>query len=399
MSDLLFEQKDGLCRAALLEGGRLLDYLQWEDGAGLDAESLYLASAGLIQKGLKAAFMRLPHGEEGFLPFAEIPEGKIPRPGDVLMVQVKKPPIHGKKAYLSADITLAGHSLVLLLKSKALRLSRRVESEAERARLRALGERLKPGSYGIVLRQSALEETEEALKNELEELVLKADALLLGAKSLSAPCLLHQAPSPLEKLLRDESCPIEKALSNRPEVLHKLGLSEATFCAEPFALYRVEKLLFESRRRKILLPSGASLVLDPCEAALMVDVNSAKNTSTKQGLALKTNLEAAQHIASLLRLRRVGGMVLIDFIDMETEEERAQVLKALEDALKKDRVKSCVHGFTRLGLMEVTRKKAEEPLDAERLRPCPCCGGTGYEGLAPADSALEKPLKEESPDA
>lgn len=179
----------------------------------------------------------------------------------------------------------------------------------------------------------------------------------------------------MDKLLRDLHQMPDAIITNAKDELSHL---QTQYAKHPMQLYNVPALLRKALRRKVYLPSGATLVIDPCEALTVIDVNTAKNVAKKTQAQshLAVNLEAAAAIARLLRLRGTGGMVLIDFIDMSGEEEREQVAAAMRVYLKRDRVKTVVHGFTALGLLEMTRTRSDVKLEAER-GVCPICGGAG----------------------
>lgn len=363
---------------ALMEEGQLVEYHRDGRQGGLSSEDIYLGQVGRVMKNLAAAFVRLSRDSEGFLPFAEIPSGQIPRPGDAILVQVKKPPQGGKAAYLTASIALPGSLLILTPLSPARHVSKRVRDEAERRRLLALAGELAPEGTGLIMREDSQGRALSELLPEYERLRDTWAQVQLAAAQRSAPCPVLEAPDELTRLLREARVQPDRVLSNRPEALEGLPVP-ADFSEDPMRLFEVRGRLEKALRRKVHLKSGATLVIDPCEALTVIDVNTAQNVAGRdRARALRdTNVEAAQAIARLLRLRRIGGIVLIDFIDMDGAEDRALVLRALGEALEKDPVKTVVHGFTSLGLVELTRKKSDTALAAQTLRTCPRCRGLG----------------------
>lgn len=363
---------------ALMEEGQLVEYHRDGRQGGLSSEDIYLGQVGRVMKNLAAAFVRLSRDSEGFLPFAEIPSGQVPRPGDAILVQVKKPPQGGKAAYLTASIALPGSLMILTPLSPARHVSKRVRDEAERQRLLALAGELAPEGTGLIMREDSQGRALSELLPEYERLRDTWAQVQLAAAQRSAPCPVLEAPDELTRLLREARVQPDRVLSNRPEALEGLPVP-ADFSEDPMRLFEVRGRLEKALRRKVHLKSGATLVIDPCEALTVIDVNTAQNVAGRdRARALRdTNVEAAQAIARLLRLRRIGGIVLIDFIDMDGAEDRALVLRALGEALERDPVKTAVHGFTSLGMVELTRKKSDTALAAQTLRTCPRCRGLG----------------------
>ncbi len=353
MRTLLMERRPEGTALALLNDRLLTDYRTVAE-TGLRAEALLIGRVRQNVKGMAAAFVSLPEGQVGFLPEAE---AKQPlHPGDFVLVQVKKPAVGAKGAYLTQDVSLAGRGLILLPLSGALGVSGRVEDEAQREALRDMGERLRPAGAGLIMRQAAMGMDEPALSDELARLQARWDALRAQAAAPTAPRLLWPGRSALEQALEDFG-PADRLIldSETPEAPPHEVL------AKPFAAFAVEEQREKLCRRQVWLPSGGFVVVDPCEALTAVDVNTGKAVGKKgadrEQLFLATNLEAADMLARILRVRGVGGIVIIDFIDMERESSRQAVLSRLTALLREDPVKCVVHGFTSLGLLEMTRKK------------------------------------------
>ncbi len=378
MTQLLLSYAGDRQRMALMRDGRLLDYREAQALSGPQTEDIYLGKVGRVMKGLSAAFVRLSEQDEGFLPFDRIIGGLQPRPGDSLLVQVRRPPQGQKGAFLTGDITLPGRLCVLLPLSGGSRVSKRVEEPEAKQRLKDMAQRLKPTGMGIILREEAQGADEAAIVAELDSLKARWADLQLASQKATAPAALSLAPGALDKLLRETRTPIDMVLTDDLERAAALGLP-TRFVQDPMGLNRVPHQLAMARRRRVPLKSGATLVIDPCEAMTVIDVNTAGQHlgRDREQALLNTNLEAAGEIARLLRLRRVGGMVLIDFIDMTSDEHRKAVMDALKDAAADDPAKLTILGFTALGLLEVTRARQDEALTTQTLRPCPTCGGRG----------------------
>ena len=354
---ILIESRDGKREIALMDEKRLLAFLE-DTGAGIEAEQVYWGVVDRLVKGMEACFVKLGKDQVGFLPFAECKEK--PRSGDKILVQVKKPPIGDKAPYLTADIALAGRFVILTPLSSRCAVSKKITEEGERERLRAMAERYAPDGCGLVMRTESAEAAEDDLSADVSHLLAAWQEILERKKTAPAPCLLKGREDALLRLLRDEHGEISEIMTNAPDILPPLSIPVHA-CENPFDLYGVRSKLEKSMQRKVWLDCGGYLIIDKTEALTVIDVNSGKFTGGKSGTEstfLKLNTEAAQEIARLLRLRNIGGIVIIDFVDMQTEESRAAVRTALEEALRDDPVKAVVHGFTSLGLVEMTRKKS-----------------------------------------
>ena len=353
---ILMEVRDGQREIALLDGKRLMAFFQ-DAGSGIEAEQVYLGAVDRIVKGMEACFVRLGKDQVGFLPFSECRER--PRSGDKLLVQVKKPPIGEKAPYLTADISLAGRYVILTPFTARFAVSQKITEEGERARLKSMAAKLAPAGCGLVMRTESADASEDDIAADANALSAAWNEILEKRQTAQAPCLLKGREDALSRLLRDEHGEICEILTNAPEALPLLPFPVRP-CDHPFDLYSVRAKLEKSMQRKVWLDCGGYLIIDKTEALTVIDVNSGKFTGNKTGTEntfLKLNTEAALEIARILRLRNIGGIVIIDFVDMQNEDSRAAVQKALEEALRDDPVKAVVHGFTTLGLMEMTRKK------------------------------------------
>ena len=339
----------GGTEAALVEDGRLTEYVK-DDGA--DTDALILGRVVRVMPGMDAAFVEIGQERNGFLPLKENSasfENTLPlRSGDRVLVQVKREAHAEKGAFLTRDVALCGEYALLMPLNRYIGVSNKIADEKRRRALRRLGEELTGGACGVVLRTSSGDAEDEAVRADFAALQTAWEAVRRAAPTAHAPGILY-ANTAGEAMLRD------LAPRGLDEVVRGAGSEEmAGFRAE------AEKAL----QRRVWLKSGATLVIDECEALTVIDVNTAKFTGRRalEDTALRTNIEACPEIVRQLRLRNIGGIVIIDFIDMETDAEREAVQAALAEALKADRLKTAVHGFTSLGLMELTRKRARKPL-------------------------------------
>ncbi len=358
MKQMLVEHGPELTELALLTGHELTDYRACP-AKGLLTEQVYLARVDRIAKGMGAAFVRLQDGRTGFLPFSE---AKSPLTGgQALTVQVRKPPTGEKAAYLTEDISLAGRYAILLPRSQKTAVSSRVTDEQTKAELAALSRALAPSGMGLILRRESAGIPEAAVRAEIGRLMAVWETIQRKADSVSAPALLWEGRSPLERALDDWETPDQVTADREITVPEGIVFS---LSERPFALFSVREQRRKLLEKRVWLPGGGFLVIDPCEAMTVIDVNTGKDTgkgADREALFLRTNLEAAQMIARLLRVRGIGGIIVIDFIDMAAQENADRVLEALRALTLRDPVKCVVHGFTALGLVEMTRKKTEIP--------------------------------------
>ena len=353
--------------------------------------TLFLGRVERVLPQIKAAFVKLGLAQNGFLPIREqesFHQANGPAPlltGEDVLVQVKKDPKGEKGAFLTRDVILPGQYVLLMPMNHHVGVSKRIEGEEDHARARMLGKKLSGGRIGVIVRHAALFARENEIRAEMDELEAQWNHLTAGAPYRKAPELLQKPVSPLKALCRDYSARHEcSVLTDRPlsESLPE-GVTVRTVSPEEmeelFQRFHLRKQLKEALGRKIPLSNGGNLMIDQREAMSTVDVNSGSFVESDggQSLPLSQNLAAVGEIARQIRLRNLSGMILIDFIDMDREDERRQVQEAMEQALGDDRVKTVVHGFTRLGILEITRKRTGETLQEMLTEPCRACGETG----------------------
>ena len=322
------------------------------------------------------------------------PINRILQPGQKVVVQVVKEPIGSKGARVTTHITLPGRNLVLMPHVDYAGVSRRIVAEKERERLRELAENLRPKGMGLIVRTAAEgKEGIEELQQDLDFLQRLWARIRRRMRKGPTPALLYKDLDLVYRIMRDlYTDDIEGVTVDSREVLEKIlylldiyapHLKERVYYYAPeqdiLLSYGLEAELERALKRRVWLKSGGYLVFDQTEALTAIDVNTGKyvGTTNLADTVLKTNLEAAKEIARQLRLRNVGGIIIIDFIDMNTKEAQATVLAALQEELSKDKVKGRVLGLTQLGLVEMTRKKARQSLANILMKYCPNCGGKG----------------------
>ena len=388
---LLVQGTPDSARIALLDGARLLEFYQEDTGAQSLVGSVFLGRVERVLPDVKAAFVKLGLRQNGFLPLREAESyhrtsgSASLMTGQDVLVQVKKDPKGEKGAFLTRDIGLPGQYVLLMPKNRFVGLSRRVTGEEDRARAQALGRRIADGRFGLIVRHAALFAPVAEAQAEAEALWQEWCEIEQHAQYVKAPALLHQEPSMISVLLRDYAArhPIEVLSRLEPPETPPQGVTWRTLPAvemeAAWSAARVEKQVDEALCRRVLLPGGGSLVIDEREALTTIDVNSGSAVTAADGedLAMEENLRAAAEAARQIRLRNLSGILLIDFIDMQSDADRARVLAAMEQAASDDRVKTVIHGFTSLGLLEMTRKRTRDTLSDTLTQPCDACHATG----------------------
>jgi ribonuclease G len=372
--------------------------------------NIYVGKVARVLPGMQSAFIEIGLERAGFLHVADIweerqnaqlndapakPIERILSEGQSRLVQVIKDPIGTKGARLSTQVSIAGRLVVYLPQDPHIGISQRIEDETERQLLREkLAQLLSADETGgFIIRTVAETATDAELRGDIEYLRKLWHGIRGRALTAPAPTLLYQDLSLAQRVLRDiagESTGRiiidsrenfqklqEFAAEYTPKVLEKL--EHYTGERPLFDLYNVEDEIERALARRVELKSGGYLILEQTEAMTTIDVNTGGYVGTRSfdDTIFKTNLEAAQVIARQLRLRNLGGIIIIDFIDMESAERRAAVLAELNKALARDRTRISVNGFTGLGLVEMTRKRTRESLEHVLCEPCTTCGGRG----------------------
>ncbi len=371
--------------------------------------NVYLGKVVRVLPGMQSAFIDIGLERAAFLHVADIWEAKAatgngapPTPiekllfdGQAIMVQVIKDPIGTKGARLSTQISIAGRMLVYLPQDPHIGVSQRIENEAEREQLRARVQQLLPADEkgGFIVRTMAEDASEADIAMDLDYLRKTWQHIAQQSKAVPPPSLLHEDLSLAQRVLRDfvgeDTTTIqidsrenfqklsEFGATYTPSVLTKL--SHYTGERPLFDLYGVEGEIEKALGRRVDLKSGGYLIIEQTEAMTTIDVNTGSyvNGRNFDDTIFKTNLEAAHAIARQLRLRNLGGIIILDFIDMENVEHRQAVLAELHKALSRDRTKVTVSDFSALGLVEMTRKRTRESLAHVLCEPCPACAGKG----------------------
>lgn len=370
------------------------------------AGNVYLGKVVRVLPGMQSAFIDIGLERAAFLHVADIWEANAPRTaaepiekmlhdGQVIMVRVVKDPMGNKGARLSTQISLAGRMLVYLPQDTHIGISQKIGQEADREKLRQRMQELLSADEkgGCIVRTLAEEATDEELKADIDYLQKIWRNMREKARTEPAPSLLYEDLNLSERVLRDymrdhttllvdsrKAYQQLRTFSERytPDVVDRIQLYSGD--RHLFDFYVVEEEIQRALRRRVDLKSGGYLMIDQTEAMTTIDVNTGGFVGVRNfdDTIFKTNLEAAQAIARQLRLRNLGGIIILDFIDMESQEHRDAVLAELKKILAQDRVKTTVSGFSALGLVEMTRKRTRESLSQLMCESCPTCHNSGH---------------------
>jgi ribonuclease G len=364
--------------------------------------NIYKGRVENVLPGMQAAFVNIGQDKNGFLYTGHVEPEDEEQPiivthepiveGKPILVQVTKEAVGTKGARLTTQLTLPGRYLVLMPTADYIGISRRIEQEEERERLRQVAEQIKPPGMGIIVRTAADGKSDHELLGDVQYLSKLWDSIQSRIKGSPAPSSLYQDLGLVNRIVRDFFTEdVEKIVVDDPKVYKLMrelltgidttwGERVQLFSgADIFEFYGLESEFKKASNRRVWLKCGGYLVIDQTEALTVIDVNTGKfvGHTNLADTVLKANIDAAEEIARQLRLRDIGGIIVIDFIDMENESDRHQVLVRLQECLKKDRTKTNVLGLTQLGLVEMTRKKVRPDLQSVLLKECAYCEGRG----------------------
>ncbi len=395
-------------RVAILESGKLVELYIERPLEHRIIGNLFKGIVANVLPGMQAAFVDIGLEKNAFLyvddvytdlfndekpPPSRSAIDKLLKVGEEIVVQVVKEPFGSKGARVTGQVTLPGRYLVLVPGADYIGVSRRIESQVEKERLRREAEKIRPPEMGLIVRTVAEGADELSLKQDLEFLVQLWHRVLARFQQKTAPAILYQDLALTCRIARDlfvedfnsflidnehEYEKVREILDCfSPQLKNKVSYYNR---AEPiFERFDVEKELEKALQGQVWLKSGGYLVFDETEALTVIDVNTGRYTG-RRNLAdtiLKTNLEAAEEIARQIRLRDIGGIIIVDFIDMAIEDHRQKVLGRLNESIRQDRTKTYVLGLTSLGLVEMTRKKVRQDLAEVLQQHCPYCNGRG----------------------
>src|SRR5262245_30894818 len=405
---LINAQRSEELRIAIIQGNSLENYQVDIAESGLTRGNIYRGIIANVQPSLNAAFIDYGMDRHGFLAIQDVvpeafyhsPRGGHPRIEDVLekgkpiVVQVAKDAIGQKGAALTTSLSLAGRYLVLTPFESTRGVSRKVEDEDTRKKLKTLANGLDlPEGCGIIVRTNALDQTKATLSRDLAALLRlwkrvqaaalegRGTRLIYTDQDLILQALRDYLDSSIEEVLVDDEEAFQKARAYMQAFMPR-GKTRLTWYSDRlplFTRYGLEAQIDRIYERRVELPSGGSIVVDATEALTAIDVNSGRSTraATQEETALNTNLEAAAEVARQLRLRDIGGILVVDFIDMRASKNQRRVEKEVKDALKEDKARTTVGRISANGLLEINRQRIQQALQLRTHRTCPTCNGTG----------------------
>jgi ribonuclease E len=398
---------------AVLEGRSLIEhYVSYpSDDVSQIHGNIYLGRVQNVLPGMEAAFVDIGTPKNAVLYRGDVhydPEDieggttagrprieDVLKAGQTILCQVTKNPIGAKGARLTQEVSLPGRFVVLIPNSSTYGISKRLPDD-ERKRLRSILDRVKPAQHGVIVRTAAESVTTEEIEDDVRRLLSQWDQVERLAKRSKAPALLYREPDMAVRVIREEFSQEYRSvlIDNRelyiavrdyvasisPELADRVEYYDPETESLPmFERHHVHEQLHRALDRKVWLPSGGSLIIERTEALTVIDVNTGKNVgrSSLEETVFKNNLEAAVEIARQLRLRDIGGIIVVDFIDMERRDNREEVVRVFRDALSRDKTRTQVFEISELGLCEMTRKRIGEGLLESFAERCPECDGRG----------------------
>ena len=396
---------------AVLEGRALIEHFvaRPQDDANQIVGNIYRGRVKNVLPGMEAAFVDIGTPKNAVLYWGDVSYDRdeverqtgadriehLLRPGQTIVCQVTKNPIGLKGARLTQEVSIPGRFVVLVPESSTYGISRRLD-DSERRRLRRILDDVRPEGHGLIVRTAAAGATAEDLRRDVEQLVGRWRDIDERTRKLPAPALLYSEPHMAVRIIREELTDEHRSVliddpelfaivrdyvsQFNPELAERVELYDLSVEALPlFERHHVHEQLHKALDRKVWLPSGGSLIIERTEALTVIDVNTGKNvgSSSLEETVFENNLEAAEEIARQLRLRDIGGIIVIDFVDMEVKANRAAVLAAFKAALARDKTPTQVYEISELGLVEMTRKRVGEGLVEALSETCPMCSGRG----------------------
>ena len=403
--------RPGMAQVAVLEGRNLIEHYvsRPADDVSQIHGNIYVGRVQNVLPGMEAAFVDIATPKNAVLYRGDVQydaediveKGKNPRIEDILrnkqliICQVTKNPIGHKGARLTQEVSLPGRFVVLIPNSSTYGISKRLPDDV-RKRLRGILDRVKPAEHGLIVRTAAEAATEAELVADMTILLGQWEEIAAKAAKAQRPALLYREPELAVRVIREEFnaeyrgvvIDDERLFNDvhkyvaafNPDLADRIEYYDAAAAGiSLFEKHHVHEQVHKALDRKVWLPSGGSLIIEHTEALTVIDVNTGKNvgSSNLEATVFHNNMEAAEEIAKQLRLRDIGGIIVIDFIDMEIRENRARVVEAFRNALARDKTRSQIFDISELGLVEMTRKRIGEGLLREYSTECPECQGRG----------------------
>jgi ribonuclease G len=420
-------------RVAITEDGNLVDFfVDYPENRRMVGD-IYLGRIARVLPGIRAAFIDIGMKHDAFLHFSDIgertqqlqdmlgdedsdlddedePNGsdvaqpkaetKLAEPqiptlkkGQEILIQIIKEPVNNKGVRVTSSVSLPGRFCVLLPYDNKVGISKKIYDFKERRRLRSIARQIVPNNYGLIIRTVAQKQDEEILKDDLKSLMKTWEKIEREAKSQNPPSLVYQDLNTTVSVIRDlfnsdiskifvDSKKLHKEIKNyldlvQPAIAEKVELHKSSYGI--FNTFKIEEQIKTLMGRKVPLPSGGYLIIEHTEAMVVIDVNSGKYAKSKdqESNSLKTDLEASREIARQLRLRDIGGIIVIDYIDLEDDKNRKKVYDELKKEFRKDRAKVSILPMSDFGLIQITRQRIRQNIVQALKEVCPECHGTG----------------------
>jgi ribonuclease G len=383
-------------RAAVLEDGKLVEFYREKKRRQEVIGNIYKGKVLRVMPGLESAFLNIGLEKAAFLSVSDMNFSraddsprieKLLKRKDEILVQVLRDPVRNKGVKLTTSISVANSFMVLYPERARSGVSAKIHPVNERKRLKDILDEITPEGCGLIARTNSAGLAKEALISARDDLMERWRVIQEKSAASGAPKLIYEEEPLIPRLLRDiRQADLEGIITDDEDMRSLLPagippdkLTVYNGTVPLFVRYGVEAEAEKILNRKISLPSGGYIVIDQAEAFTVIDVNTGHFTGSVdlEQTVLKTNSEAAEEIARALRLRNIGGIIIVDFIDMQNSENREKIKERMNTLLSKDRAKACVVDITPLGLMEITRKRTGDNLSAAMYEPCPYCGGKG----------------------
>ncbi|QNO13598.1 Rne/Rng family ribonuclease [Alkalicella caledoniensis] len=400
--EIIISYRENNTRVALVENGQLVEFYTEGESNTRSVGNIYKGKVKDILPGMQAAFVDIGFNKNAFLYVDDIIRNdekkeytidQLLKKGQDIMVQVSKEQIGTKGARVTGQLTLPGRHLVLMPYNNYVGISRRIEDEYERERLKDIADSIKDPNMGVIVRTVAVGVSKEELEKDLDLLIGLWNNTLENYSNYQSPSLVYSDLDLVERALRDLfDKQVDHIYIDNPEQYRKISQilkRKSNHLMDKVNLYQskrpilfqfgVERDLEKAFQRKVWLKNGSYLVIDQLEALTVIDVNTGKfvGTDNLADTVVQTNLEAVKEICRQIRLRDVSGIIIVDFIDMLRETDKELVLTFLEQEMKKDQTKGQILGITKLGLVELTRKKVRKGIYNSLQQLCPLCTGMG----------------------
>jgi ribonuclease G len=434
IKEIIINSSSNQTRVAITEDGNLADFfVDYPENRRMVGD-IYLGRVARVLPGIRAAFIDIGMKHDAFLHFSDIgdrtkqfqdmlgdedsdvdlsdddesksgrnngtavvaPEPVIPklRKGEEILVQITKEPVNNKGVRVTSSVSIPGRFCVLLPFDNKIGISKKISDYKERRRLRNIARGILPPNYGLIIRTVAKDQTEDAVKDDLTNLVKTWKTIEASAKSEEPPSIVHQDLSTTDSVIRDLLTPdISKVFVDQkklykqikgyvqlvqPDLVEKIELYKSS--SSIFDEFKIEDQVKTLMGRKVPLPSGGYLIIEHTEAMVVIDVNSGRYAKSKEQElnSLKTDLEASREIARQLRLRDIGGIIVIDFIDLEEDKNRKKIYDELKKEFRRDRSKVSVLPMSDFGLVQITRQRIRQNIMQAMKDVCPVCGGSGF---------------------